>query len=275
MLRKMFVLLLLGTMGAGLILYLKQPVKTVAIGGYKAMPYIDITLDELNIDIADSPDDKIHLQIKGHTLNKNILSVSQKNNTFVLKETRQKKKWQENIHFRPMPTVVMKLPKSQSKALTINGAYGDLIIQGLELDTIQAGTSAGMAHVKNVIVSNAEFSTADGMVKIAKSSLKNLSITTDAGDVSIKESTGTAHTIRTADGQIKITEATEQPNIQLKSVSGDIGIQYIKTPASLQLVTAGEDMKIELPKYDRNTHAIGDGTNRLSAKTEDGGLVIQ
>lgn len=275
MLRKMVVLLLLGILIAGIMLFMNQPAKTITIGEYKAMPRIDVTLDELNIAIADSPDDKIHLQTKGHALNKNMLVVSQKNNTFIIKEPRRKKKWQENIHLRPTPTVVMKLPKSQSKALTLNGAYGDLTIQDLELNTIQADTSTGIVHLKNMSVSKAGLSTEDGMVALTKSDIGNLSISTDAGDVSIKDSMGTVHTIRTADGQIKIAGATEQPNVQMKSVSGDINIQYKKAPTSLQLVTAGEDVKIALPQYDRDTHIIGNGTNRLSAQTKDGGIVIR
>lgn len=148
-------------------------------------------------------------------------------------------------------------------------------MEDVALDTVQVETSAGMAYLKNLSTSKADLHTNDGNVTIAKSALENLNITSNAGDVAIKESTGSAHTIQTVDGYIEMTEATEQPNLHVKSVSGDIGIDYQKAPTSLQFITEGEDIEVTLPKYDKKTHMIGDGSNILSAKTKDGGIMIK
>ncbi|QKG83601.1 DUF4097 domain-containing protein [Kroppenstedtia pulmonis] len=275
MLRKILVVLLIGVIGAGIILYMKQPAETMTMGEYEAMPHIDVTLDMFNITIANSPDDQIHVQMQGHQLNKNMLTINEKNNRFVVKEQQRKKNWQENIRFRSTPTIILQLPKSQSKTLALNVADGDFTIQDLALDTVQVETSAGMVHLKNMFISNAELHTKDGNVTIGKSAIENLTITSNAGDVAVKESTGSAHTIQTVDGQIKMTEATEQPNIQTKSASGDIGIHYKKAPTSLRLTTIAEDVEITLPKYHKKTGMIGDGANMLSAVTKNGVIVIK
>ena len=268
MIRKMLLVLLLGILTVTMILFMKEPAETITIGEYEAMPHIKVTLDELNIAISDSPDDQIHVQMQGHTLKKHRLTVNEENNRFVIKEQQRKKKWQENIHFRPTPTIIVQLPKSQSKSLTLKSAYGDVAVEDVALDTVQVETSAGMAYLKNLSTSKADLHTNDGNVTIAKSALENLNITSNAGDVAIKESTGSAHTIQTVDGYIEMTEATEQPNLHVKSVSGDIGIDYQKAPTSLQFITEGEDIEVTLPKYDKKT-------NILSAKTKDGGIMIK
>ncbi|MBM7713515.1 DUF4097 and DUF4098 domain-containing protein YvlB [Bacillus thermophilus] len=275
MIRKILFVLLLSVITVAIILFMKEPAETIAIGEYKAMPHIEVTLDELNIAISDSPDDQIHVQMQGHTLKKHRLTVNKENNRFVIKEQQRKKKWQENIRFRPTPTIIVQLPKSQSKSLTLKSAYGDVTMEDVALDTVQVETSSGMAYLKNLSTSNAELHTNDGNVTIAKSALENLNIKTNAGDIAIKKSTGTAHTIQTADGYIELKEATEQPNLNIKSVSGDISIDYLKSPTSLQFITEGEDIEVTLPKYDKKTHMIGDGSNILSAKTKDGGIMIK
>ncbi|WP_397540259.1 DUF4097 family beta strand repeat-containing protein [Rummeliibacillus pycnus] len=274
--KKLFILLLLVIMSTVAILFMKQSTETITIGKYEAMPNIDVTLNELNIDIADSPDDKIHVQLKGPKLNKKMVIITEENNKFSIKEPQHKKKWKDYIHFRPTPTIVVQLPKAQSKTLTLNNADGDFTIQNLRLDKVQAEMSSGSANLKNTDITNAEFHMKDGNATIVKSAIENLSITTSSGDVAIKESTGSTQSIQTVDGQIKMTDATEQPSLHVKSVSGDIGIQYKKTPTSLQLKNSGAgDIKIKLPKYDKKTHIIGDGTNILSTETEDGSIVIK
>lgn len=275
MIRKILFVLLLGIITVTIILFMKQPAKTITIGEYEAMPHIDVTLDMLNIAIADSPDDKIHVQMQGHKLNKKMLAINGENSRFIIKEQQRKKTWKENIRFRSTPTIIMQLPKSQSKTLTLYGADGDFTIQDLALDTVQAETSAGMAYLKNLSVANVDIQTIDGNVTIANSGIDHLGITSTAGDVAIKDSTGSEHTIQTVDGQIKMTEASEQPNLNVKSVSGDIGIHYKKAPDSLQITTVGPDIKVALPKYDKNTQMIGNGANMLSAETQDGVIVIK
>ncbi|GIN94079.1 hypothetical protein J22TS1_51300 [Siminovitchia terrae] len=275
MIRKMLFVLLLGIITVTIILFMKQPAKTMTIGEYEAMPHIDVTLDDLNIAISNSPDDKIHVQIQGHKLNKNMLTINEENNRFFIKEQQSKENWKENIRFRPTPTIIVQLPKSQSKSLTLKGADGDFNIEDLALDTVQVETSAGMAYLKKLSISNAELHTNDGNVTINKSAIENLNIASSAGDVAIKESTGSEHMIQTIDGQIKMTEATEQPNLHVKSVSGDIVIHYKKVPTSLQVTTVGPDIENTLPKYDKKTHMIGNGANVLSAETKDGVITIK
>lgn len=275
MIRKMLFVLLLGIITVTIIFFMKQPGKTITIGEYGAMPHIDVTLNELNMAISNSPDDKIHVQMQGHKVNKNMLTINEENNQFFMKEQQRKKNWKENIRFRPTPTIIMQIPKSESKSLTLKGADGDFTIEDLALDTVQIETSAGMAYLKKLSISNAELHTNDGNVTIDKSALENLNIVSSAGDVAIKESTGSAHTIQTIDGQIKMTEATEQPKVHVKSVSGDIGIHYKKVPTSLQLTTVGQDIEMTLPKYDKKTNMIGNGANVLSAETKDGVIMIK
>ncbi|HBZ11808.1 MAG TPA: hypothetical protein DEO65_18400 [Bacillus bacterium] len=275
MIRKILFVLLLGIITVTIILFMKQPAKTITIGEYEAVPHIDVTLDELNMAISNSPDDKIHVQMQGHKLNKNMLTIHEENNTFFMKEQKGKKNWKENIRFRPTATVIVQLPNSQSKTLALNGADGDFTIQDLELDTIQLETSAGVTYLKNLSASNTEIQSEDGNVTIANSAIDHLEITSTAGDVAIKESTGSTHTIQTVDGQIKLTKAAEQPNVHVKSVSGDIGIHYKESPTSLQLLTTGEDVEITLPKYNKKTGNIGDGSNILSAETKDGVIAIK
>ena len=275
MIRKMFVVLLLGAILVTALLLLKQPTKTITIGEYEAMPHIDIALDVLNIEITSSPDDKIHVQIQGHNLKKDMLTITEKNNRFFITEQQRENNWYENIHLRSMPVIIVKLPKSQSKSLTLHNVDGSSIIQNIILDTLQLETAAGFMNLNNISTSNAKLHSNDGTVTITKSAIDNLSITTRAGDVAIKESTGSGQTIQTDDGQIMITEAIEQPNVYMKSNSGDISIHYKKTPTSLQVTTSGENIIITLPNFDKKTFKIGEGAYNLSAETNYGSIIIE
>lgn len=273
--RIILAVLLFGIISASIFLFMKQPVKTITIGEYDPAPHIDVSLDMLNIDFTNSPDDKIHVQIKGHQLNKKMVSIHEEKNRFVIDEKQQKKKWTDHIHIRQTPTILVQLPKGQLKTLTLHTDDSNLNINDLVLESVEVRTSAGDAILENMSISNADVQSKDGSVSIAKSSIDNFSITTSAGDVSIKESTGINHMIQTVDGQINITEAKEQPKVQAKSTSGDIQIQYKKTPNSLRLTTAGEDIKILLHHYNKKTHIIGEVVNMLSAETEDGAVLIK
>ncbi|MFF5994539.1 DUF4097 family beta strand repeat-containing protein [Lysinibacillus sp. KU-BSD001] len=276
MTKKVLFALLLGTIIVIITIFMKQqPAEKITMGEYTAMPQIDVTLDVLSIAINNSPDDKIHVHLQGHKLKKDLLTITEENNRLFITEKKRKTNWLENIRFRSAPTIIVQLPKSQNNALTLNTENGDATIQDLPLDTVQLNTSTGNVNLNNTAILHAELRTKDGTVTITKSAIDNLSITTSAGDVAIKESTGLTHTIETTDGQIKMTEATEQPNIHVKSTSGDINIHYKKTPTSLQLMMTSEDTKITLPKYDKKTHTIGDGANILSAETKYGFIVIE
>lgn len=273
--RTILAVLFFGIIGASIFLFMKQPVKTITIGEYELAPHIDVSLDMLNIDFTNSPDDKIYVQIVGHQLNKKMVSIREDKNRFVMEEQQQKKKWTNLIHIRQTPTILVQLPKHQLKTLTLHSDDGNLNINDLVLDSVEVRTSAGDAILENMSISNADVQSKDGSVSIAESTIENLSITTNAGDVAIKESKGITHKIQTVDGQINITEAKEQPKVQAKSASGDIRIHYKKTPNSLRLTTAGEDIEILLPHYNKKTHIIGKGVNMLSAETEDGAVLIK
>ncbi|MEI3613126.1 DUF4097 family beta strand repeat-containing protein [Pseudogracilibacillus sp. SO30301A] len=277
MIRKLLFVLLCGiiTVTVTIIFFMKQPAKIMTIGEYEAMPHIDVTVDILNIKITDSPDDKIHVQIQGHTLNKNMLTISEENNTFAIKEQKHKKNWTENIRFRPQDTIVVQLPKSQNKTLTLSGKDGDVLIQDVTLDTVQLETSAGITQLKNLSASNAKIQSNDGNVTIADSAIDHLEVTSTAGDVFMHASLGLTSTIKTIDGQIKMTETKEQSKLHMKSVSGDIDTHYKEPPTSLQLTTDGPDIVIKLPTYDKETNLIGSGTNMLSAETKDGRILIK
>lgn len=275
MIRKILLVLLCGIITVAIIYFMKQPAKTMTFGDYEAMPHIDVTVDILNVEIINSPDDKIHVQLEGHTLNKNMLTISEENNTFIIKEQKHKKNWTENIRFRPQATIIVQLPKSQNQTLTLSGRDGNIIIQDITLDTAQLETYAGITQLKNLSASNAKIQSTDGNVTLADSAIDQLEITSTAGDVFIKESLGLTSTIETIDGQIKMTEAKEQSKLHMKSVSGDIDIHYKEPPTSLQLTTDGPDIVIKLPTYDKETNLIGSGSNMLFAETKDGRILIK
>ncbi|MEI3604501.1 DUF4097 family beta strand repeat-containing protein [Pseudogracilibacillus sp. SE30717A] len=275
MIRKILLVLLCGIIMVTIIYFMKQPDKTMTIGDYEAMPHIDVKVDILNIEIVESADDKIRVQLQGHTLDKNMLTISEENHTFVIKEQRREKSWTENIRFRPQASIIVQLPKSQNQTLTLSGRDGNIIIQDVTLDTAQLETSAGITQLKNLSASNAMIQSTDGNVTLADSAIDQLEITSTAGDVVIKESLGSTYTIQTIDGQIKMTEAKEQSNVRVRSVSGDIGIHYKEPPTSLQLAMDSPDIVVKLPTYDKETHLIGNGENKLSAETKDGTIRIK
>ena len=275
MIKKMLFVFLIGAIITVVIIFMnQQPTEKITIGKYSAMPQIDMTLDVLNIAIVNSPDEKIHVQLQGHKVKKDMLTITEDNDRLFITEKKRTTTWLDNIRFRSTPTIIVQLPEPQNKKLTLNAENGNITIQDLSLNTVRLDTSAGNTNLKNASISNAELRTKDGTVTIDQSAIDNLSITTSAGDVAIKESTGLTHTIQTTDGQIKLTEATEQPNVHVKSTSGNIDIHYKKAPTSLQLMTVGEGMEISLPNYDKKTSIIGDGTNILSAETKYGFIVI-
>lgn len=251
MIRKILVVLILGAIIVTTILFLKQTTNTITIGEFEAKPHINVSLDALKIAITSSPDDKIHVQMQGYKLNKDMMTLTEENDRFLITEQPSKKKWHENIQLRSAPTIILQLPQSQSKTLTLNTVDGDSIIQNVTLDAVQVETAAGLVNLNNLSTSNAELRTKDGPVTITKSAIDNLSIITSAGDVAIQASIGSVHTIQTTDGQIIMTEVIEQPNIHVKSVSGDIVIHYKKSSI------------------------IGDRANVLSAESKYGSVVIE
>ncbi len=266
--------LLLGALIITTIIILKQPSTTITLGAYDAKSQIDVSLDSLKISIASSPDDQIHVQMYGNRLNKDSVKVTEEANKFLITE-KDNSKWLENFGFRSTPTIILQLPKSQIKALTLNTVDGDCTIQDLTLDTVEVKTVAGFLQLNNISTSNANLLTQDGTVKMNKNTTNNLSITTSTGDVTLRESKGSDFVIQTTDGQIKIIDVVEQPNLHATSEVGDIYIQYKLAPSSLTLITAGEDIDITLPKYDKKTSTIGEGVNILSVKTKYGFVVVK
>lgn len=272
---KILLSLLLGALIITTIFVVKQPSTTITIGAYEAKPHIDVTLDSLKISIESSPDDQIHVQMYGYRLNKDSVTIKEEANKFLIMEKESNNNWYKNFRIQSTPTIILQLPKAQVKSLTLNTLDGDCTIQDLTLDTVEVKTVAGFLQLNNISTSNANLLTQDGTVKVNKSTINNLSLTASAGDVTLQESRGANFTIQTTDGQIKIIEIVEQPNLHVTSEAGDIYIQYSLAPSSLQLITAGEDIDITLPKYDKKTSTIGDGVNILYAETKYGLVVIK
>ena len=268
---KILLSLLLGALIITTIFIVKQPSTTITLGEYEAKSQIDVTLDSLKISIESSPDDQIHVQMYGSKLNKDSVKITEEANKLLITEN----ELLGNFQLRSTPTIILQLPKAQIKSLSLNTMDGDCTIQDLTLDTVEVKTVASFLQLNNISTSNANLLTQDGAVKMNKSTINNLSITTSAGEVTLRESRGSDFAIQTTDGQIKIIEVVEQPNLHITSEAGDIYIQYKLAPSSLQLITAGEDIEITLPKYDKKTSTIGDGVNMLSAETKYGFVVIK
>ena len=273
--RILFIMFLLGAIILASIVIMKQLSTTISIGEYEAKTHIDVTLDSLKISIASSPDDQIHVQMYGYKLNKDSVTITEETNKFSITQKESKRKWYENFRLRLTPTIILQLPDAQIKTLSLHTVDGESTIQDLTLDSVEVKTMAGFLKLTNLFSSHANLLTQDGTIEVNKSILNHLSLTTSAGDVTLRESTGSVSSIQTTDGRIKLIDVVEQPNLHVKSESGDISIQYMKAPSSLELTTDGVEIEIALPKYDKKTATVGSGTNSLFAETKYGTVVIK
>lgn len=277
MMRKMLVmLLLLGLICTFIIFFSRQSPETISVGSFEAFATIDVDIVEFKTTIIDSPDNKIHVKLQGHKINKDMLKIKEENNTFFIKEKQKKKKWNDYISLRSKPSITIQLPKTYSKNLIISSVDGEFDIKELMLEKVLLDISSGAATLKNVSILHAELSTKDGNISVDKSTIDNLFISSNAGDVLLKEGAGSSYKIETIDGQIKMTDAIEQENVSIKSNSGDIRIQYKKAPVSLLLKTeTAGDTKIKLPNFKYETNLIGKGANTLSVESKNGSIFIE
>lgn len=274
MLKKLIMAVLLLAIGLGIFIFFKQPTETITIGTYEVVPAIEADLQMMTIEMASSPDDKIHVLLEGKRGNEEQLSIDHDETKLIVKE-KNEKQWNDYITIGSQPKFIMQIPKTREISITISHKDGDSILKGLAVDAIQVKSTTGRVTIQNMTASVSDLQSTDGNVTIHNSVMENGSISTTSGNVTIRESKGTTLVAKSVDGQIKLTEATEQTDVRLKSKTGDIQVTYKTPPSSLKVLTSGEIVKVELPSYNQKTGIIGEGTNMLSIETKDGMIQVK
>lgn len=275
MLKKLVFVILLLAIGTSLLLFFRQPVETIQIGAYDTVSTIEVHVQMMNIEVTRSPDDQIHVLLDGGKREGEQLSIQHQAAHLKIGEKNKKGNWTDFIQIGYQPTIHLQVPEFSMTSISLSNQDGNSQLKGLSIDSLQVNSSTGKVALQEMTIAKSELRSTDGNITIHQSAVEKGTVSTSSGNVTVKGSNGTALGIQSVDGQIKVMDATEQPELQLKSKTGDIQVSYTTAPTSLQLTTSGENVKIALPNYDRQTRQIGKGANQLSLETRDGVIEVK
>ena len=275
MLKKLVFVFLLVVIGIGVLFFFKKPSETIPIGAYDAVSTVEVHVQMMNIEVAPSPDDQLHVVLDGKQGEEEQFSIDHQAAQLIIMEKPAKGKWTDYIQIGAQPTIQLQVPPSANTSISLTNQDGNSQLKGLDIDSLYVKSSTGKVALRETTVAKIEVRSTDGNIAIHKSTMEKGILSTKSGNVTVKESSGNALDIQSWDGQIKLTEATEQAETRLKSKTGDIHVSYSTAPNSLKLTTSGENVKIALPNYDQQTGQVGEGANQLAIETKDGVIEVK
>ena len=201
-----------------------------------------------------------------------LSQVRVENGTLViLEETAEEAdKWYERISFSSGdgPLVAVYLARPDLEALSVEGADGDVLIQGL---TVRGAAAIHIAGGDLTVEGMETFEAMDirttcGKVELDRVTAGSLTLKTTSGDMELRDceaiwETDAALTVESSSGSL-LLERVRTGDAQLHSVSGDITLRDSAT-STLVLGAASGDLLLEGVDLTNGTLYAGSGTITL------------
>ncbi|MBM7570544.1 DUF4097 family beta strand repeat-containing protein [Aquibacillus albus] len=186
----------------------------------EAIESVEIIMDVGKVNVTESIDDSIHIELKGKSLNKQLQFDVIEDDEKLTIETRQKDKgFQFNItslfRFNESLQLDVQLPAKTYQKVDVKTGVGQINIDYLTINELIASSDVGAVHIEGVISERA----------VLKSNV---------GKVDVRQGVG-AFTIETDTGKVEMDMVAFTDDIMVKTDVGEAEVSVQEQPTSLLL----------------------------------------
>ncbi len=266
--------------------------KTVDASSVKQVSVKGTSMD---ITLADSPDNKIHVSVNGETQSADKFDIKTKQNGDTLEVTFDEPKLIEmnfvlffNYNNR---SATVSLPKSVKQAtvktnfgeiytnnfvgesLELKTDAGDINLSGLKLTDLNAKTNAGSISLSQSAITNTDLKASAGALYVNNLVSSKTKLNTSAGNIDLNQVTGDLVATSNA-GEIDLTNKTIDQNIDLQTNFGSIDVQSESKPTNLTVIAATDLGEMDIFDQNNREQTFGAGKYKMNLKTNAGDIEV-
>lgn len=249
----------------------------------------------MDINLADSPDNKIHISVNGETQSADKFELKTKQNGDTLEVTFVEPKLIEmnfvlffNYTHR---SATVSLPKSVKQAsvktnfgeiytnnfvgesLELKTDAGDINLSNLQSTDLNAKTNAGNISLSQSVITNTDLKASAGDLYVNSLVSSKTKLTTSAGNIDLNQITGNLVATSNA-GDIDLTNKTIDQNIELQTNFGGIDVQSESKPTNLTVIAATDLGEIDIFNQNNREQTFGSGKYKMNLKTNAGDIEV-
>lgn len=177
--------------------------------------------------------------------------------------------------------MVVRLPKTFDKDLTVDAVSADVDADSLLADGLQVSLVSGDVEVSKMDVTSAVFNSVSGDIDIQDLRTDQIIFESTSGDIHVYSGDCGAIEVGTISGDMNFDLGDQEGDISLKSTSGDVVLDMTAN-SWLDITTLSGDISIEnqsktIENEDKKKikENLGSGTYQLKIKTTSGDIVLR
>ncbi|MFC0473678.1 DUF4097 family beta strand repeat-containing protein [Halalkalibacter kiskunsagensis] len=270
--------LLVGTVFSPLISSKKSNDKEVT-ADLTSVKEIDFSGTTVNWNIQITDNDRLTVELLNEAREMGLLSKMQ-NGTLKIEVNEPKFRW-FSFNFRGSTKATVYLPKNYKGHLKVNSVSGDLSFSDdFTLEDVKIKTVSGDVVGSTLSASHVEVATTSGDIDMYHLTVNSLKANSVSGDIQIGEMNGEVEG-KTVSGDLYIQYENENQKAYLKTVSGDVELLIPLANAVVSLNSISGNLRVEAKMHDQMIQPrsisgkIGEGLHQMTIKTTSGDIRIR
>ncbi|UNK19462.1 DUF4097 domain-containing protein [Paenibacillus sp. N3/727] len=250
---------------------------------------IEITNDSWDIEVKESTDNEVHVDINGKQKDKKKVpvSVTHQDHKLIIQQNKQIGGALSAFTFEKEGTITILVPKNTVEQVTLINKEGDLDIHTLASQKLTVKNQAGNVKFNQVEADSGVLNLIVGDLTVNNSSFGNLDVVAKANDLYFNNTTSTTSSVWNVfseKGEIVLKGIDEKGELNVETKTGDIQVGYSSAPSSLKVAVENTkgDTTVNLANLSTTNNTdeeingmIGAGEYLLHLKSHSGNIAIK
>ncbi|WP_082722698.1 DUF4097 family beta strand repeat-containing protein [Paenibacillus jilunlii] len=252
----------------------------------EAIQSIDIINDSWDLEVEESADNQIHVDITGRQKDKKKtpVAVTRRANRLIIQQDKLIGGAFSAFTFQKEGTIRLSIPKNTVEQVSVVNHQGDLNFRALATHDLIVQNQAGNVKFNQTEADSANFNLIEGDLSVNNSSFGRMDVAAKENDLYFKNVTSSVMNVFSKSGEIVLHGMEEKGEKRIETITGDIQIVYKTAPSSLKVA-------VENTKGDSTVHlanlittkdtdedvngTVGAGGNSLYAKSYSGSIDVK
>ncbi|MNI05318.1 hypothetical protein D3C73_582670 [compost metagenome] len=252
----------------------------------EAIQSIDIINDSWDLEVEESADNQIHVDITGRQKDKKKtpVAVTRKANRLIIQQDKQIGGAFSAFTFQKEGTIRVSIPKNTVEEVSVVNNEGDLNFRALAAHELIVQNQAGNVKFNQTEADSANFNLMEGDLTVNNSSFGKMDVAAKGNDLYFKNVTSSIMNVFSNSGEIVQNGMGEKGEKRIETKTGDIQVVYQTAPSSLKVAVENTkgDSTVHLADFlttkdtDGDVNGtIGGGENSLYVKSYSGSIGVK
>ncbi|MEC0168829.1 DUF4097 family beta strand repeat-containing protein [Paenibacillus graminis] len=252
----------------------------------EAIQRIDIINDSWDLEVEESADNQIHVDITGRQKDKKKtpVAVTRKANRLIIQQDKQIGGAFSAFTFQKEGTIRVSIPKNTVEEVSVVNNEGDLNFRALAAHELIVQNQAGNVKFNQTEADSANFNLMEGDLTVNNSSFGKMVVAAKGNDLYFKNVTSSIMNVFSNSGEIVLNGMGEKGEKRIETKTGDIQVVYQTAPSSLKVAVENTkgDSTVHLADFlttkdtDGDVNGtIGGGENSLYVKSYSGSIGVK